>query len=73
MLFSSVDQQTRDKEPELFIRADRFAFYDLTDLLYMFCACGSIAYVILLSNMSLIKLFLQPFEAAFFMLFITRL
>nr|DAZ44415.1 MAG TPA: hypothetical protein [Caudoviricetes sp.]DAZ54260.1 MAG TPA: hypothetical protein [Caudoviricetes sp.] len=39
----------------------------------MFCACGSIAYVILLSNMSLIKLFLQPFEAAFFMLFITRL
>lgn len=36
MLFSSVDQQTRDKEPELFIRADRFAFYDLTDLLYIF-------------------------------------
>nr|DAM10702.1 MAG TPA: hypothetical protein [Caudoviricetes sp.] len=35
-----MDQQTRDKEPELFIRADRFAFYDLTDLLYyIFFTC----------------------------------
>nr|DAG43052.1 MAG TPA: hypothetical protein [Caudoviricetes sp.]DAK08762.1 MAG TPA: hypothetical protein [Caudoviricetes sp.] len=27
----------------------------------IFCACGSIAYVILLSNMSLIKLFFAAF------------